>query len=53
MFVRLDDGPSVCVVHLTLEGLPNDIPQPRHRMFSTVEDWVRDVMVPDHEWYGR
>jgi len=49
---QLDDG-RVCVVHLTWRRSVEQYPRPQHRMFSTLEDRVRDVMVPDHEWHDR
>jgi hypothetical protein len=49
---QLDDG-RVCQVHLTWRRSAEQPPWPRHRMFSTLEDWVREVMVPDHEDYER
>jgi len=49
---QLDDG-RVCVVHLTWRRSAEQHPWPQHRMFFTLEDWIRDVMVPDHEWHDR
>jgi hypothetical protein len=49
---QLDDG-RVCQVHLTWRGSAEQPPWPGHRIFSTLEDWVREVMVPDNEDYGR
>jgi hypothetical protein len=49
---QLDDG-RVCQVHLTWKRSAEQPPWPRHRMFSTLEDWGREVMVPDHEFYDR
>ena len=49
---QLDDG-RVCQVHLTWRGSAEPNSWPRHRVFSTFEDWVQDVMIPDHEWYVR
>ena len=48
---QLDDG-RVCQVHLTWRMSADKPPWPRHQMFSTLEDWVTEVMVPDHEDYG-
>jgi hypothetical protein len=45
---RLDDG-RVCQVHLTWRKSAEQPPWPRHRVFSSLEDWVRQVMVPDQE----
>jgi hypothetical protein len=49
---QLEDS-RVCQVHLTWRRSAEQPPWPRHQMFSTLEDWVRKVMVPDHEFYGR
>jgi hypothetical protein len=43
------DGGRVCQVHLTWRGSAEQPPWPRHRVFSSLEDWVRQVMVPDQE----
>jgi hypothetical protein len=48
---QLDDG-RVCQVHLTWRRSAEQPPWPHHRMFSALADWVREVMVPDHEYYG-
>jgi hypothetical protein len=47
---QFEDG-RVCVVHLTWSGSAERNPWPSHRMFPTFEDWVREVMIPDHEDY--
>lgn len=52
MLFQLDDG-RVCQVHLTWRRSAEQPPWPRHRMFATLEEWVREVMVPDHEDYAR
>ena len=49
---QLDDG-RVCEVHLTWSRSGERHPWPRHRMFFALEEWVRKVMVPDHEHYVR
>lgn len=45
---QLDDG-RVCEAHLTWSRSAELPPWPQHRAFSSLEDWVRQVMVPDHE----
>jgi hypothetical protein len=47
---QFEDG-RVCVVHLTSSGFAERNRCPSHRMFPTFEDWVRKVMIPDHEDY--
>jgi hypothetical protein len=49
---QLDDG-RVCDVHLTWSRSAERNPWPQHRVFSTLDDWVREVMIPDHEDYVR
>jgi hypothetical protein len=45
---QFDDG-RFCDVHLTWSGSAETPPWPRHRMFSNLEDWVQQVMVPANE----
>lgn len=52
VLVQLDDG-RVCEVHLTWSRSAERTPWPQHRMFSTLKDWVREVMIPEHEHYVR
>ncbi|MBF0503325.1 MAG: hypothetical protein HQM09_24615 [Candidatus Riflebacteria bacterium] len=49
---RLDDG-SCAVVHLTWSGKREQDPGfPSTTIHNTLEDFVRDIMLPDAEEYG-
>jgi hypothetical protein len=43
---RLEGG-GVVDVHLTWSGKTEPPPWPSHRAYASLEDWQRQVMVPD------
>jgi hypothetical protein len=45
---QLADG-RVVEVHLTWIGKTEQPPAPRHRIYSSIEEWVQQVMIPAHE----
>jgi len=45
---QLADG-RVAEVHLTWSGKTEQAPAPKHRIYSSIEEWVELVMIPAHE----
>ena len=47
----LDGELSCAVVHLTYTGKQEPPKWPETHIFASIDDWVRDCMIPDHEDY--
>jgi hypothetical protein len=47
LFQMEDSG--VVQVHLTWSGRAEQSPWPRYRVFPSLGDWIREVMIPAHQ----
>jgi hypothetical protein len=45
---QLKDG-GVVQVHLTWSGRAERLPWPWYRVFPSLADWIREVMIPAHD----
>jgi hypothetical protein len=45
---QMEDG-RVVQVHLTFSPRTEEQPSPRHRIYSNADEWVQQVMFPQHE----
>ena len=51
LFTLTEDKPACAVVHLTYTGKEERPNWPEIRLFASLDEWVRDCMIPDHDDY--
>jgi len=51
LFVLTEEKPACAVVHLTYIGKEERPGWPETRLFASLDEWVRDCMIPDHDDY--
>jgi hypothetical protein len=51
LFLLVDEKPACAVVHLTYAGRQEPPNWPETNLFPSVDDWVRDCMIPDYDDY--